>query len=53
MNQTPSVGHHRIRRDTQGPKMYRAPQISGPDQRGRPRQVPGGPETGHTQELFF
>ena len=27
--------------------------ISGPDQRGRRQQVPGGPEPGHPQGLIF
>ena len=53
MTQTPSVGYHWIRLDPQGPKMSAALQISGPDQRGRCRQVPGGPEPGHPQESFF
>ena len=53
MAQTPSVGYHRIRLDPQGPKKSAARQISGPDQRGSRRQVPGGPEPGRPQESFF
>ena len=49
----PSVGYHLIRLDPQGPKMGWEPRISGPDQLGRLRQVPGGPELGHPQELIF
>ena len=37
-----SVGYQGIPLDPQGPKMGVAPRISGPDQRGRLRQVPGG-----------
>ena len=53
MTQTPSVGYHLIRLDPQGPKMRGALQISSPDQCGRRRQVPGGPEPGHPQGLIF
>ena len=38
-----SVGYQGIPLDPQGPKMGWASRISGPDQRGRLRQVPGGP----------
>ena len=48
-----SVGYRWIRLDPQGPKMGGASRISGPDQRGRRRQVPGGPEPGHPQGLIF
>ena len=47
------MGYHWIRLDPQGPKMSRASRISGPDQRGSLRQVPGGPEPGHPQGLNF
>ena len=49
----PSVGYHWIRLAPQAPKMYAALQISGPDQRGRRRRVPGGPEPGRRQGLIF
>ena len=48
-----SVGYHWIRLDPQGPKIPEASRISGPDQRGSLRQVPGGPEPGHPQGLIF
>ena len=47
-----SVGYQGIPLDPQGPKMGFASRISGPDQRGRLRQVPGGPEPGHHQGLI-
>ena len=47
-----SVGYQGIPLDPQGPKMVAALRISGPDQRGRLRQVPGGPEPGHHQGLI-
>ena len=53
LGQYPSVGYHWIRLDPQGPKIGVASRISGPDQRGRRRQVPGGPEPGHPQESIF
>ena len=48
-----SVGYHWIGLDPQGPKMGEALRISGPDQRGRRQQVPGGPGPGHPQESIF
>ena len=53
MAQSPSVGYRWIRLDPQAPKTSCALQISGPDQCGRRRQVPGGPEPGHPQGLIF
>ena len=49
----PSVGYRWIRLDLQGPKTSVATRISGPDHRGRRRQVPGGPEPGQHQGLIF
>ena len=49
----PSVGYRWIRLDPQGPKTPAASRISGPDGRGRRRQVPGGPEPGQHQGLIF
>ena len=48
-----SLGYRWIRLDPQGPKMGVASRISGPDQCGRRRQVPGGPDPGHPQGLIF
>ena len=53
MAQSPSVGYRWIRLDPQGPKTYEGRKISGPDERGRRRQVPGGPGPGHPQESIF
>ena len=39
--------------DPLGPKMAVAFRISDPDQHARRQQVPGGPEPGHIQGLFF
>ena len=49
----PSVGYHWIPLDPQGLKIGGASQISGPDGRGRRRQVPGGPQQGWHQGLIF
>ena len=47
------MGYQWIRLDPQGPEMGEATQISGPDQRGRLRQVPGEPVPGQGQGLIF
>ena len=53
LNKIGHMGYRWIRLDPQGPKIGVASRISGPDQRGRRRQVPGGPEPGHPQESIF
>ena len=53
LNNIGHMGYRWIRLDPQGPKTPAASGISGPDQRGRRRQVPGGPEPGHPQGLIF
>ena len=53
LNNMRHMGYRWIRLDPQGPKTWVASRISGPDQRGRRRQVPGGPEPGHPQGLIF
>ena len=49
----PSVGYRWIPLDPQGPKTWEVFRISGPDHRGRRRQVPGGPQQGRHQGLIF
>ena len=48
-----SEGYQGIPLDPQGPKIWTASRISGPDGRGRRRQVPGGPQQGRHQGLIF
>ena len=48
-----SVGYRWIPLDPQGPKTWVHLWISGPDQRGRCQQVPGGPEPGYPQGFIF
>ena len=47
------MGYGWIRLDPQSQKTSAALQISGPDQRGRRQQVPGGPEPERPQESIF
>ena len=48
--------HMRYQMKALGPRIkacYAEVPKSGPDQRGRRRQVPGGPEPGHPQGMVF
>ena len=53
LNNIGHMGYRWIGLDPQGPEMGDKLQISGPDQRGRRRQVPGGPEPVHPQGWIF
>ena len=49
----PHMGYQRVGLDLRITLVWTLFGNSGPDQRGRRRQVPGGPELGHPQEWIF